>query len=64
MTNKLTYLTIQEFADVLRVSRRTVASMIASNEIRVSRLAHRRIVRIPSSELDRLLAPEVGAANK
>jgi excisionase family DNA binding protein len=50
-----TFLTIWEAADELKISERSLRTLIAAGEIRARRLG-KRIVRIPRSEIDRLAA--------
>lgn len=47
---------INETADLLGVSRRTVYELIARGELRSVRIGARQ--RVPAAELERLLAPE------
>ncbi len=49
------FLTIFEAADELKISERSLRSLIATGEVRARRLG-KRIVRIPRSEIDRLAA--------
>ncbi len=50
-----TFLTTWDAADELKISERSVRSLIAAGEIRARRLG-KRIVRIPRSEIERLAA--------
>lgn len=53
-TRKLdTFLTLWEAADELKISERSLRSLIAAGEVRARRLG-KRIVRIPRSEIERL----------
>ena len=47
------FLTIFEAADELKISERSLRSLIQTGEIRATRLA-KRIVRIPRAEIERL----------
>jgi len=47
------FLTLQEAADVLKISERSLRSAVAAGEVRSMRLG-KRIVRIPRDEIERL----------
>ena len=51
------FLTIVEAADELKISERSLRSLIAAGEIRARRLG-KRIVRIPRNEIERLAIVE------
>jgi excisionase family DNA binding protein len=51
------FLTIVEAADELKISDRSLRSLIAAGEVRATRLG-KRIVRIPRAEIERLAAVE------
>jgi excisionase family DNA binding protein len=55
-----TFLTIVEAADELKISERSLRTLVAAGEVRARRLG-KRIVRIPRSEIERL--SDVGLAN-
>jgi excisionase family DNA binding protein len=63
VTHKPSCFTRPEVASLLKCSLRTIDKMLASGELKHSKVGG-KLIRIPSSELDRLLAPEVAAANK
>jgi excisionase family DNA binding protein len=52
-----TFLTLWEAADELKISERSLRSLIKTGEVRARRLG-KRIVRIPRSEIERLAAVE------
>ena len=49
------FLTVQEVAEILKISRRTVYTWIDEGVIRAVKINDKSVVRIPSSEVERIL---------
>jgi excisionase family DNA binding protein len=49
------FLTVQEVAELLRISRRTVYTWIDEGVIRAVKISDKSVVRIPLSEIERII---------